>query len=61
MSTLIINFKELLQFRNSSILKVLGVKVAILPTIKNAYLVLKNEIISDLGALEDLPNVNPEK
>ena len=61
MITLIINIKELLQVRDSSILKVSGAEMAVLPTIKNAYLVLKNGLISDFGAMEDLPNVNPEK
>jgi len=61
MTTLIINIKELLQVRDSSILKVSGAEMTILPTIKNAYLVLKNGLISDFGSMEDLPNVNPEK
>ena len=61
MTTLIINIKELLQVRDSSILKVSGAEMAVLPTIKNAYLVLKNGLISDFGSMEDLPNINPEK
>ena len=61
MTTLIINIKELLQVRDSSILKVSGAEMAVLPTIKNAYLILKNGVISDFGSMEDLPNVNPEK
>ena len=61
MTTLIINIKELLQVRDSSILKVSGAEMAVLPTIKNAYLTLKNGVISDFGFMEDLPNVNPEK
>ena len=61
MTTLIINIKELLQIRDSSILKVSGAEMAVLPTIKNAYLIIQNGLISDFGAMEDLPNVNPEK
>lgn len=61
MTTLIINIKELLQVRDSSILKVSGAEMAVLPSIKNAYLVLKNGLISDFGSMEDLPNINPEK
>jgi imidazolonepropionase len=61
MTTLIINIKELLQVRDSSILKVSGAEMAILPTIKNAYLVIQNGLISDFGSMEDLPNINPEK
>lgn len=61
MTTLIINIKELLQVRDSSILKVSGAEMAILPTIKNAYLVIENGLISDFGLMNDLPNINPEK
>ena len=61
MTTLIINIKELLQIRDSSILKVSGDEMAILPTIKNAYLVIQNGLISDFGSMDDLPNINPEK
>ena len=55
MTTLIINIKELLQVRDSSILKVSGVEMAVLPTIKNAYLVIKNGLISDFGSMDQLP------
>lgn len=61
MTTLIINIKELLQVRDSSILKVSGAEMAILPTIKDAYLVIQNGLISDFGSMNDLPNINPEK
>ncbi|SHM18267.1 imidazolonepropionase [Flavobacterium xinjiangense] len=61
MTTLIINIKELLQVRDSSILKVSGAEMAILPTIKNAYLIIQNGHISDFGSMDDLPNINPEK
>lgn len=61
MTTLIINIKELLQIRDSSILKVSGAEMAILPTINNAYLVIQNGLISDFGSMDDLPNINPEK
>jgi len=62
MKTLIINIKELLQVRDASVLKVSGDAMAVLPTIKNAYLVIQNRLISDFGSMEDLPeNLNPEK
>ena len=61
MTTLIINIKELLQVRDSSILKVSGAEMAVLPTIKNAYLVIQDGLFSDFGSMEDLPNINPEK
>ncbi|WP_338407721.1 imidazolonepropionase [uncultured Flavobacterium sp.] len=62
MKTLIINIKELLQVRKSSILKISGAEMAILPTIKNAYLVIQNGLIADYGSMENLPeDLNPEK
>ncbi|WP_281299356.1 imidazolonepropionase [Flavobacterium limnophilum] len=62
MKTLIINIKELLQVRDSSVLKVSGDEMAVLPTIKNAYLVIEDNLIADFGSMEDLPeDLNPEK
>lgn len=62
MKTLIINIKELLQVRDSSILKVSGAEMGVLPTIKNAYLLIENDLIADFGSMEDLPeDLNPEK
>jgi imidazolonepropionase len=62
MKTLIINIKELLQVRDNTVLKVSGAEMALLPTIKNAYLVIQDDIISDFGSMEDLPEeLNPEK
>lgn len=62
MKTLIINIKELLQVRDKSVLKVSGAEMAVLPSIKNAYLVIQNGLISDFGLMEDLPeDLNPEK
>ena len=62
MKTLIINIQELLQVRDSSILKVSGDEMAVLPSIKNAYLVIENDLIADFGSMEDLPeNINPER
>lgn len=62
MKTLIINIKELLQVRESTVLKVSGPEMAVLPTIKNAYLVIQDGLIADFGSMEDLPEeLNPEK
>jgi len=62
MKTLIINIKELLQVRDSSVLKVSGAEMAVLPTIKNAYLFIQDGHIADFGSMEDLPeDLNPEK
>jgi imidazolonepropionase len=62
MKTLIINIKELLQVRDSSILKVSGAEMAELPTIKNAFLLIENDLIADFGSMDDLQeDINPEK
>jgi imidazolonepropionase len=62
MKTLLINIQELLQVRDSSILTVSGCDMAVLPTIKNAFLVIENDLIADFGSMDDLPeDLNPEK
>ncbi|TRX22459.1 imidazolonepropionase [Flavobacterium franklandianum] len=62
MKTLLINIQKLLQVRDSSVLKVSGAEMAILPSIKNAYLVIENDLIADFGSMDDLPeDINPEK
>ena len=61
MKTLIINIKELLQVREIHTDKVSGAEMAILPTIKNAYLLIENDIIKDYGLMVDCPQINPEK
>ena len=61
MITLITNIKELLQVRDAEINKVSGSEMAILPTIKNAYLVIKDDLISDFGSMDMLPKINADK
>lgn len=61
MQTLIINIKELLQVRELSINKVAGAEMAILPTIKNAFLLIENDIIADFGSMDSCPELNPDK
>jgi len=61
MQTLIINIKELLQVRETKIAKVSGSEMAILPTIKNAFLLIENDIISDFGPMKNCPKINPDK
>ncbi|WP_396159362.1 imidazolonepropionase [Flavobacterium sp.] len=58
MQTIIINIKELLQVRELAVEKVCGAEMAVLPTIKNAYLVFENDVITDFGAMENCPNLN---
>ena len=61
MTTLIINIKELLQVRETATPKVSGAEMAILPTIKNAFLVIKDNLIADFGAMENLPPIHADK
>lgn len=57
MQTLLINIKELLQVRETPIDKVSGVDMAILPSIKNAFLLIENDVIIDFGKMIDCPKV----
>ncbi|MBC5839428.1 imidazolonepropionase [Flavobacterium muglaense] len=61
MTLLIINIKELLQVRETTIDKVSGAEMAVLPTIKNAYLVIKDNLISDYGIMENLPAITADE
>ncbi len=58
MKTLITNIQELLQIRDASIRKVSGAEMAILPSLKNAYLLLENDLIADFGAMENCPTTD---
>lgn len=60
MTTLITNIQELLQVRETSIPKVSGAEMAILPTIKNAFLILKDDLIHDFGSMDNLPEINAD-
>jgi imidazolonepropionase len=60
MQTLIINIKELLQVRETSIDKVTGSEMAVLPTIKNAYLLIENDLIAAFGPMENCPKTNAD-
>ena len=61
MQTLIINIKELLQVRETSIEKVSGKDMAVLPSIKNAYLLIKDDAIAAFGSMEKCPKINADK
>ncbi|WP_284652625.1 imidazolonepropionase [Flavobacterium terrisoli] len=61
MQTLIINIKELLQIREANIDKVSGSEMAILPSIKNAFLLIENEVIAAFGSMNDCPKINADK
>jgi imidazolonepropionase len=60
MKTLITNIKELLQVREEGITKVSGAEMAILPTIKNAYLLIENDLIADFGSMENLSELKAD-
>ena len=61
MSILIINIKELIQVRDQNTLKVSGKDMQNLPTIKNAFLLIKNGQISNFGSMESCKNVLADK
>lgn len=56
MSTLFKNIKELIQVRNKPISLVAGAEMKVLPTLKNAYLVIKEGVIADFGSMSNCPN-----
>jgi len=60
MITLITNIKELLQVRETSVSKVSGAEMAVLPTIKNAFLIIEDNLIADFGSMENLPEINAD-
>jgi len=53
MSLLIKNIKELLQIREPNVLKVSGAAMKILPTLKNAYILIEHDTIVDFGEMEN--------
>lgn len=61
MTTLITNIQELLQIRDASIRKVSGSEMAVLPSIKNAYLLIENDLIADFGLMENCPKINADE
>ncbi len=61
MKLLLLNVKELLQIRTQNIHKVSGQEMKHLPTIKNAWLLLEDETISDFGPMESLPQLSDAK
>lgn len=60
MKILIINIKELVQVREIGILKVVGIEMNELPTIKNAFLLIVNNIISNYGEMKKCPTISVE-
>jgi imidazolonepropionase len=56
MKTLIINIKELLQIRESSITKISGKEMAELPMLNNAYLLIEDNLIAGFGPMDSCPD-----
>ncbi|MBP6977747.1 MAG: imidazolonepropionase [Bacteroidales bacterium] len=52
---LINNIKELIQTEGVPRRKVSGAEMAILPTVKDAYLFIRDGLIADFGRMEDMP------
>lgn len=57
MKIVIINIKELIQVRENDIIKVSGTEMKELPTIKNAYLLIENDLIADYGEMTNFPSL----
>ena len=61
MKLLFTNIKELLQVREPSVLKLSGKEMSILPTIKDAWLLVEDDKISDYGKMDDLSEISADK
>lgn len=55
MSILIINIKELLQVRYTNVTIVKGSDMKMLPTLKNAYLLIEHDTIVEFGPMDEYP------
>lgn len=60
MQILFKNIKELLQVREDKINFLSGKEMRVLPTLKNAFLLVENDIIKDFGTMKDCPNIDAE-
>ena len=56
MKTLFYNIKELFQIRETNVAILKGEAMKELPSLKNAYLVIENDIIVDYGSMSNCPN-----
>ena len=61
MTQLFINIKELVQVRDAAIKKVSGIEMKKLPTIKNAFLLVKDELIFDFGTMDKIPDLSVDE
>jgi imidazolonepropionase len=60
MKILIVNIKELIQVREKGISKVSGAEMDVLPTIRNAFLLIENDIIAAFGEMDRCPKTTVE-
>ncbi len=61
MEILFKNIKELIQVRTEPVSFVSGKEMNELPTIKNAFLLVKNGLIADFGSMDTCPDVEVEE
>jgi len=57
MNILFKNIKELIQVRDTAIDFLSGKEMNVLPTLKNAFLLIKDGLISDFGLMENCPDI----
>ncbi|MEO6348269.1 MAG: imidazolonepropionase, partial [Aquaticitalea sp.] len=60
MSIVIINIKELLQVRKTNVMIVKGKDMKVLPTLKNAYVLIEHDTIVEYGSMDDYPGYESE-
>ncbi len=61
MRILLTNIQELLQVRKTQIDKVSGSEMAILPTLKDAFLLIENDLIADFGLMTEMAEMIVDK
>lgn len=61
MSILITNIKELLQVRETNVTIVKGKDMKVLPTLKNAYLLVEHDTIVEFGSMEDIDGIEADE
>lgn len=61
MKLLITNIKELIQIEHEAKTMVCGKEMNVLPTIKNAFLLIEKKLIKDFGHMNELPSLTVDK
>ncbi|MFK8059497.1 MAG: imidazolonepropionase [Polaribacter sp.] len=61
MTQLFINIKELIQVSDVAVKKVSGLEMSVLPTIKNAFLLIKDDLIDGFGSMDNIPKIKVDK